>query len=63
MQPIINDALAVIIVCLLIAVAAIALIILRPWKRRHRHRRGHSRRPKIDLFKADAGEPAPKGDA
>jgi hypothetical protein len=63
MQGIINDGLAIIIACLVIAVIASALIVYRPWNRRHRHRRRHSRRPKIDLFRAEAAEPTSKIDA
>jgi hypothetical protein len=63
MQPIINDAVAVILVSLLIAGAATALILFRPWKRRHRHRKRHSHRPRIDLFKAERSETAAKTDA
>jgi hypothetical protein len=63
MQTFINDALTVLIVCLIIAAVTIGLVVLRPWKRRHRHRRRHSRRPKIDLLRAEAAEPAPKTDA
>lgn len=63
MQATINDGLAIIIACLVIAVIASALIVFRPWKRRQRHRKRHSQRPKIDLFKAEPAEPAPKNDA
>lgn len=63
MQPIINDALAVIIVCLVITVAAIALVVLRPWKRRRHHRRGHGHRPKIDLCRSEPTEPIQTRDA
>jgi hypothetical protein len=66
MQGTINDGLSIIIACVVIAGAASALIAYRPWKRRHRHRKRHSHRPKIDLFKAEPGaaaEPATKPDA
>lgn len=63
MQDIIDQGLAIIVACLLVAVAASALIVYRPWKRRHRHRRRHSRRPKIDLFEAARSEAAPDRDA
>ena len=63
MQTIINDALTVIIVCLAIAGFASALVFFRPWKRRHRHRKRHSHRPKIDLFAGEPAEPASKIDA
>jgi hypothetical protein len=62
MQAIINDALTVLIVCLVIGVAAIALVVLRPWKRRRRHRRGQSHRPKIDLCRPEP-EKVPRSDA
>ena len=63
MQALIDDGLAIIIVCLAIAILASALIVLRPWKRRHRHRKRHARRPKIDLFKDEPGGPAADVDA
>lgn len=63
MQDILDDGLAVIFACLLIAAVASALIVYRPWKRRQRHRRRHSRRPKIDLFEPSHGEPGSGKDA
>jgi hypothetical protein len=63
MQATINDALAVIVACLFIAVVAIAVIVFRPARRRHRHRHRHSHRPKIDLFKDKGEDPAPSSDA
>ncbi len=63
MQDVINDGLAIVIVCVVIALFASALIILRPWKRRQRHRKRHSHRPRIDLFKGDSPDPAAKPDA
>jgi uncharacterized iron-regulated membrane protein len=63
MQGMIDDGLAVIMACLVIAAAASALILLRPRKRRHRHRRRHSRQPKIDLFKAGPSDSVSKVDA
>jgi hypothetical protein len=61
MQAFIDDGLAIVIACLAIAAVASALIVFRPWK--HRHRRRHARRPKIDLFKDEHGGAAPKIDA
>ena len=55
MQALIDDGLAIIAACLFITALAAGLIVFRPWRRRHRHRKRHSHRPKIDLF---AGEPA-----
>ncbi|HYW16699.1 MAG TPA: hypothetical protein VE891_11190 [Allosphingosinicella sp.] len=63
MQSIINDAVTVIVVCLAIAVVVSALVVFRPWKRRQRQRRRHSRRPKIDLLGSKAPEPTSKVDA
>ncbi|HEY0129795.1 MAG TPA: hypothetical protein VGB57_00205 [Allosphingosinicella sp.] len=63
MQDMIDDGLAIILACLLIAGLASALIVVRPWRRRLRHRRRHSHRTKIDLFAVEAGEPAAKTDA
>jgi hypothetical protein len=63
MQALIDDGLAIIVACLVIAAVAVALIVFRPWKRRLRHRRRHARRPKIDLFKQEQAEPTPKTDA
>ncbi len=63
MQDMINDGLTILIVCLVIAVVATALIVLRPWKRRQRQRKRHSHRPRIDLFKDDPSEPVAKTDA
>lgn len=60
MQAIIDDGLAIVFACLVIAGLASALIIFRPWKRRQRHRRRHSHRPKIDLFVGEPAEPAQK---
>lgn len=61
MQDFIDDGLAIIAACLIIAAFASALIVFRPWKRRHRHRRRHSSRTKIDLFGAGAGKDLPTG--
>ncbi len=63
MQDMIDDGLAIIIVCLFIAGLASALIAFRPWKRRLRHRKRHSHRKKIDLFASEAAEPTRKNDA
>jgi uncharacterized iron-regulated membrane protein len=63
MQGIIIDGIAIAIACLAIAVAAIGLIVYRPWKRRHRHRRRHSNRPRIDLFEGHAAESVSDRDA
>lgn len=62
MQDTLADALAILIACLVIAGAASALILLRPAARRRRRHKRHSRRPKIDLFKAEA-KAAPEPDA
>ena len=64
MQHMVLSALAIVGTCLLIALSAIAVFILRPKarrRRRHRHRR-HSRRPRIDLF-APPAEPPSGSDA
>ena len=63
MQGIIDDVIAIIIGCLLVAGAATAMIMFRPWKRRRRHRRRHSHQPRIDLFETQPAEPAAKSDA
>lgn len=63
MQAMIDDALAIVITCLVIAAVAAALIVFRPWRRRHRHRKRHSHRPKIDLFAAEPAKPTAKTDA
>lgn len=63
MQDIVDDGLAILVACLMVAAIASALIVYRPWKRRQRHRRRHSRQPKIDLFDGKPGGPAPTKDA
>ncbi|HEX8514452.1 MAG TPA: hypothetical protein VF688_15260 [Allosphingosinicella sp.] len=63
MQGTIGDALIVIAACLLVAAVAIAVVVFRPSTRRHRHRKRHSRRPKIDLFTDKAESPTPIVDA
>ncbi|HEX8125086.1 MAG TPA: hypothetical protein VF548_05835 [Allosphingosinicella sp.] len=63
MQGIIIDSIAIIVTCLLVAGAAVAMIVFRPWKRRRRHRRRHSHQPRIDLFEAQPAEPSAKLDA
>jgi len=63
MQDIWTETLTILVTCLLIAVAAVALILFRPAARRRRRHKRHSRRPKIDLFKAEASEPTPNVDA
>lgn len=61
MQDFIDDGLAIIAACLIIAGFASAMIVLRPWKRRHRHRKRHSSRKKIDLFAAGEAGDRPAG--
>ncbi|MEO7827913.1 MAG: hypothetical protein ABIR60_12295 [Allosphingosinicella sp.] len=63
MHDTLADALAILVACLAIAGAASALILLRPAARRRRRHKRHSRRPKIDLFKAEAAGPEPGTDA
>ena len=63
MQGIIVDTIAIVVAGLLVAGGAAALIMFKPWKRRHRHRRRHSSRPKIDLFETQPAEPVAKPDA
>lgn len=63
MRDFMADALAILVACLVIAAFASALILLRPAARRRRRHRRHTRRPKIDLFKAEPAEPAPSADA
>ncbi|HEX8308809.1 MAG TPA: hypothetical protein VF645_10375 [Allosphingosinicella sp.] len=63
MHGIIADVIAIIVGCLLVAGAATAMIVFRPWKRRRRQRRRHSHQLKIDLFETQTAEHAPKSDA
>lgn len=63
MEDLINDGLTIVIACVAIALLASALIVLRPWKRRQRHRKRHSHRPRIDLFRDGDSDPAAKSDA
>jgi hypothetical protein len=63
MQGIIDDGIAIVATCLIVAAAG-ALIVVRPWKGRRRHhgkRRSH--RPKIDLFETQTAEPVIDPDA
>lgn len=51
MQDVIIEAFQIIGACLLVALVAIAVIVFRPAaRRRRRHRKRHSQRPRIDLF-------------
>lgn len=63
MQGTIGDTLVVIIACLAVAIVASAVIHFRPARRRHRHRKRHSQRPKIDLFAEKTTDPTPTADA
>jgi hypothetical protein len=63
MQDYMADAVAILAACLVIAAAASALILFRPAARRRRRHKKHARRPKIDLFRSEPAEPAPKTDA
>jgi hypothetical protein len=63
MQPVITDALEVLIAGLVIAASAFTLLTFRPSKRRRRRRRRHSPRPRIDLFKPAQAEPGADADA
>lgn len=57
------DALAIIVACLVVAMLTTAVILYRPARRRHRHRKRHSHRPKIDLFATKAADSTPGTDA
>jgi hypothetical protein len=63
MQDIMSDVLVILGTCLIIAAAASFIILFHTSARRRRRHKRHSRQPKIDLFKAEAAEPASKGDA
>jgi Flp pilus assembly protein TadB len=63
MQDIWVEAVAILIVSLLIASFAVALILLRPAARRRRRHKKHSRRPKIDLMIHEPDESAAGSDA
>ena len=63
MRDFMADALSILAACLVIAAIASAIILFRPAARRRRRHRRHTRRPKINLFKAEPTEPAPKADA
>lgn len=63
MESTVIDALMVAGACLLIGIVAVAIVIFRPDRRRHRRRKRHSRRPKIDLFTDRAADSAPSSDA
>jgi hypothetical protein len=63
MQATIIDALTVVAACLVVVVLALVFIVFRPAKRRHRRRKGHSHRPKIDLFTDKPAGSAPGRDA
>jgi hypothetical protein len=52
------SALTIVGTCLLIALAAIALIVFGPKARRRRRHRRHSKRPRIDLFAQPSDPPA-----
>jgi hypothetical protein len=58
-----TDAVAILIASLVIVALTLTLIFFRPAARRQRRHRKRSRRPKIDLFKAEPGESALGGDA
>ncbi|MGZ8285923.1 MAG: hypothetical protein ACXW27_12120 [Allosphingosinicella sp.] len=63
MADIMGDAFAILGACLVIAALATILILFRPSARRRRRHKRHSRRPKIDLFKAAPKDPAANLDA
>jgi hypothetical protein len=63
MRDIMGDVTVILFACLVITAAASFIIIFRPAARRRRRHKRHSRRPKIDLFKAEAAEPGTKSDA
>jgi hypothetical protein len=63
MQDFMADALAIVGACVVIAVFAVALVVLRPAARRRRRHRRHSTRPKIDLFHSAAAGGATEADA
>ena len=50
MQDVIISALGIVGACLLIAIAAVALVVFRPAARRRRRHRRHTKQPRIDLF-------------
>lgn len=58
MKHILIGAVEIIGACVVIALAAVALVLFRPKARRRRRRRRHSRQPKIDLFAAREEAPA-----
>jgi hypothetical protein len=61
MADILTDTVGILAACLLIALLATGLVLLRPAARRRRRRRRHQARPKIDLFVPAGGDP--KADA
>lgn len=58
-----TEIVSILIASLVIAAFASALILFRPTARRRRRHRRHNRRPKIDLFRDESAEAAPKTDA
>ena len=64
MRDVWTEAVAILIVSLVIAAVAVGFILLRPSARRRRRHRRHSRRPKIDLFRQEtAAESTPETNA
>jgi hypothetical protein len=58
-----TEAVAILIVSLIIAAFAVAFILLRPAARRRRRHKRHSHRPKIDLLRHEPAESAIGKDA